>query len=300
MSDIELGDIYRCVPMDPGTPAALVLVTAIDEATQSVGITLLSPDVEFGTSADLLLSKQDTGLAYALVAESDIFGYVWIVQLDRKLGHVDGPVLDALSALREEEPVDHPIAGPPALQRSDPRWSFKLQELKRLQSLTAHCTRELIDGERIPSIDPNALRAPSTETEVAAFEEFVVEVVESVERGAARVPGWLVDIALDDELVAAYRSVGLYNSLRLLWRLADLRDTPAGKQPTHSSLEYCQWLQVELTAGRGYSSLRLLGRSTDVKGPIEARPARTRDGRLIQLSLVSTGALANQHREVYA
>ena len=139
MSDIELGGIYRCVPMDPGTPAALVLVTAIDEATQSVGITLLSADVEFGTSADLLLSKQDTGLAYALVAESDIFGYVWIVQLDRKLGYVDGPVLDALSALRDEEPVDHPIAGPPALQRSDPRWSFKLQELKRLQSLTAHC-----------------------------------------------------------------------------------------------------------------------------------------------------------------
>ena len=38
-------------------------------------------------------------------------------------------------------------------QRSDPRWTFKLQELKRLQSLTAHCNRELIDGERIPTID---------------------------------------------------------------------------------------------------------------------------------------------------
>ena len=36
MNDIELGGIYRCVPMDPGGPASLVLVTAIDEAAQAL------------------------------------------------------------------------------------------------------------------------------------------------------------------------------------------------------------------------------------------------------------------------
>lgn len=297
MNDIEPGGIYRCVPMDPGSPASLVLVTAIDEAAQALGVTLLSADVEFGTSADLLLSKHDTGLAYALLAESDVFGYVWVVQLDRKLGCVDAPVLDALSALRDEEPVGHPVAGPPAVQRSDPRWTFKLQELKRLQSLTAHCTRELIDGERIPSIDPNALRAPSTEAEVAAFEEFVVEVIENVERGAARVPGWLVDIALDEELVRAYRAVGLYNSLRLLWKLADPTDVPIppfamGSASLSDLLEF----QVERSSSAGYSNLWLFGRSTDVRGPIESRVARASDGRLLQLSFIAAGADIT-HRE---
>lgn len=300
MTDIEIGGIYRAVAMDRDTPAALVLVTDFDEATQSLAVTLLSPDIEFGSSTDLVLSGAEIGRTYDLLAESDIFGYAWVVQLDRRIGRVDAQVLEALSALREEDAVDLPIAGPPVVDRSDPRWTFKLQELKRLQGLTADCTRELIDGGRVASIDPNALRAPSTEAEVAAFEEFVVEVVEGVERGIARVPGWLVDIAVDEELAAAYRAVGLYNSLRLLWRFADSTDVAPTPSPTSSQLEQSQELQVEMASASGHSSLWLLGRSTDIRGPIEARPARTRDGRLVQVSLVSASARVTQYREVHA
>jgi hypothetical protein len=300
MTDIEIGGIYRAVAMDHDTPSALVLVTDFEEATQSLAVTLLSPDVELGTSTDLVLAGDDIGRAYDLLAETDIFGYVWVVQLDRRIGQVDARLLEAVSALRQEESIDRPVAGPPVVGHSDPRWGFKLQELKRLQALTSDCTRELIDGERIASIDPNALRAPSTEIEIAAFEEFVVEVVESVERGTARVPGWLVDIALDNELVAAYRAAGLYNSLRLLWKLADSADVPSVPEPVNSTLEHFQSFQVEMAASSGHSSLWLLGRSTDVRGPIEARPARTRDGRLVQVSLVSSGARRTQHRKVYA
>ncbi|MFN3008427.1 hypothetical protein ACK12G_34665 [Mycolicibacterium wolinskyi] len=300
MTDIEIGGIYRAVAMDRDTPAALVLVTDFDETTQSVTVTLLSPDIEFGSSADLVLSGEEIGRTYDLLAESDIFGYMWVVQLDRRIGRVDAQVLEELSALREEDAVDRPVAGPPVLGRSDPRWNFKLQELKRLQRLTTDCTRELIDGGRVASIDPNALRAPSTEVEVAAFEEFVVEVVEGVGRGTARVPGWLVDIALDDELVQAYRAVGLYNSLRLLWRLADPTDAAPTPPGTSSSMEHFQVLQVEMASASGHSSLWLLGRSTDIRGPIEARPARTRDGRLVQISLVSASARVTHSRGVYA
>ncbi|WP_349318945.1 hypothetical protein [Mycolicibacterium canariasense] len=300
MTHIEIGGIYRAVAMDRDTPAALVLVTDFDETTQSVTVTLLSPDVEFGSSADLVLSGTEIGRTYDLLAESDIFGYMWVVQLDRRIGRVDAEVLEALSALREEDVVGRPVAGPPVLGRSDPRWNFKLQELKRLQRLTTDCTRELIDGGRVASIDPNALRAPSTDMEVAAFEEFVVEVVEGVRRGTARVPGWLVDVALDDELVEAYRAVGLYNSLRLLWRLADPTEAVPTSPAAGSSMEHFQVLQVEMASASGHSSLWLLGRSTDIRGPIEARPARTRDGRLVQISLVSAGARVTHSRGVYA
>lgn len=300
MTDIEIGGIYRAVAMDRDTPAALVLMTDFDETTQSATVTLLSPDVEFGSSADLVVSGEEIGRAYDLLAESDIFGYMWVVQLDRRLGRVDTQVLEALSALRDEDVVDRPLAGPPIIDRTDPRWNFKLQELKRLQSLTADCARELIDGGRVASIDPNALRAPSTQAEVAAFEEFVVEVVEGVGRGTARVPGWLVDIALDDELIAAYRAVGLYNSLRLLWRLADPTDAGTTTPSANSPLNHFQVIQVEMASVSGHSSLWLLGRSTDIRGPIETRPARTRDGRLVQISLVSASARATKYREVSA
>ncbi|KQY21199.1 hypothetical protein ASD16_17870 [Cellulomonas sp. Root485] len=298
MTDIEIGGIYRAVAMDRDTPAALVLVTDFDEATQSLTVNLLSPDVEFGSSMDVLLSGGEIGRAYDLLAESDIFGYAWVVQLDRRLGGVDAQVLDALAALRDDEAVDRPVAGPPVVGRTDPRWSFKLEELKRLESLTADCTRELFDGERVASIDPNALRTPSTAAEIAAFEEFVVELVEGVERGTTRVPAWLVD--MDDELVAAYRGVGLYNALRLLWKLADTTDAPAAPQLANASFEFFQEFQVEIAASAGHSSLWLLGRSTDIQGPIEARPARTRGGRLLQVSLVSASERVAQHREVYA
>ncbi|WP_457160426.1 hypothetical protein [Mycobacteroides abscessus] len=300
MTDIEIGGIYRAAAMDRDTAAALVLVTDFDETTQSVTVTLLSPDVEFGSSTDLVLSGEEIGRTYDLLAVSDIFGYMWVVQLDRRIARVDAQVLEALYALREEDDVNRPVAGPPVVDRSDPRWNFKLQELKRLQRLTTDCTRELIDGGRVASIDPNALRAPSTDMEVAAFEEFVVEVVEGVRRGTARVPGWLVDIALDDELVDAYRAVGLYNSLRLLWRLADPTDAVPTSPAAGSSMEHFQVLQVEMASASGHSSLWLLGRSTDIRGPIEARPARTRDGRLVQISLVSAGARITHSRGVYA
>ncbi|GAB3602516.1 hypothetical protein [Microbacterium aureliae] len=300
MNGIEIGGIYRAVAMDRDTPSALVLVTDFDDATQSLTVTLLSPDIEFGSSTDLLLSGNEIGRTYDLLAESDIFGYAWVVQLDRRVGRVEPSLLTTLIALRAEEAIDRPVAGPPVIGRGDPRWNFKLEELKRLQRLTADCTRELIDGEPVTSIDPSALRAPSTDTEIAAFEEFVVEVVERVERGTARVPGWLVDIALDANLVAAYRSVGLYNSLRLLWKLADTTDEPAAPLPSHPRLEHLHKLQVEATAASGHSALWLLGRSTDVRGPIEARAARTRDGRLIQVSLVSASVRVTQHREVYS
>ena len=102
------------------------------------------------------------------------------------------------------------------------------------------------------------------------------------------------------ELVAAYRAVGLYNSLRLLWRLADPTAATPTTQTASSPLEHMQVLQVEMASASGHSNLWLLGRSTDIRGPIEARPARTSDGRLVQISLVSAGARATPYRKVYA
>lgn len=130
---IEAGGIYRACPVDPRQPSALVLVTAVLDG--DVAVTLLSPDLEFGTSRDLVLSPADSGLAYGLLAQSDIYAYLPPDQLDRRLATVDGAVLDVLTALRDDDAIDRPVAGPPVADRTDPRWAFKVAELARLHAL---------------------------------------------------------------------------------------------------------------------------------------------------------------------
>lgn len=144
MTDIEVGGIYRAGPMFGDAQTALVLVTAVDSAKTAISVTLLSPDIEFGTSVDVIVSRQDSGLGYELLAQSDICGYLWSVQLGRQLGTVSPTVLEALAALRLDDVVDRPVAGPPVVDRSDPRWSFKLEELKRLQGLTI--SKQMLGG----------------------------------------------------------------------------------------------------------------------------------------------------------
>ena len=84
---------------------------------------------------DLLLAADVAGLAYNLLVESDIFGYLPVCQLHREVGRVDETVLCALVAFRNDDRTQGLVAGPPVYDRNDPRWKFKLDELCRLREL---------------------------------------------------------------------------------------------------------------------------------------------------------------------
>ncbi|WP_412903433.1 hypothetical protein [Aeromicrobium sp. 179-A 4D2 NHS] len=124
----------------------MVLVTGDFIGVATRAVTLLSPDVEFATPADLLLPRAGSLRPYDLLVESDIFGYVWTDQLDRRLGAVDDGLMNDLTAVRLDESTSRGPAGPPLLNRDDPRWAFKEAELARLRVLTSDCAGYLIDG----------------------------------------------------------------------------------------------------------------------------------------------------------
>ena len=126
-----IGGIYQARTY-ADTPQVFVLVHGTDEADQELAVTLLSPDVELGSSTDLLLAVEDTGLPYRLLAEADVFTYLPAARMGRRVGQVPSRVLEALAALRNDDPVEVPVAGPPVLTAADPRWQFQLAELDRL------------------------------------------------------------------------------------------------------------------------------------------------------------------------
>ena len=125
-----VGGIRRLAPTGGGRAALVLVATGWPDG--DVEVVLLSPDVEFGGSQDILLDRGDTGLVYALIAETDVFGYVDPARLGRELARVDVATISAAHALRYGEVADRPAAGPPVWSRADPRWVWKLAELERL------------------------------------------------------------------------------------------------------------------------------------------------------------------------
>lgn len=127
----DVGDVDRDPKESRGAPPAFA-------------VTLLSPDLEFASSEDLLLRGAELGHTYDLLVMSDVFGYVWSHQLDRRVGRAP-EILADLVALRRGGPTHHGPAGPPITERRDPRWRFRVHELARLWALGADCTCWLVD-----------------------------------------------------------------------------------------------------------------------------------------------------------
>ena len=113
-----------------GRPAAAVL--------------LLTNEAEMATDADFLLPPSATGLPYALLAQTDLYGTVWADQLRPPIGYVAPGALRVAWGLPASAEDDSPGRGMPLRGRLDPRWDFKVSELGELQRLTRDCTRTFI------------------------------------------------------------------------------------------------------------------------------------------------------------
>lgn len=99
-------------------------------------VTLVSEDVEYATHRDVVIERNESGLTYPVIVETDICVPVFNHQLDEPAGKLTEE-LNALLLPRPDveqlEPLRHgiPLSGP-----ADSRWKWKERELARANALS--------------------------------------------------------------------------------------------------------------------------------------------------------------------
>lgn len=148
-SDPAPGQIRRLDAMDAEAAASrLVLIVATDAAAAAAQVVLLTNETEMGSDTDALLPRSATGLAFDLMALTDVTGPAWYVQF--------GPVIAAIDPRLIHNLADN-VAGTPAQGASDPRWDWKQEEHDSLMALIGECARQVIDEDPDSVVDPASL-----------------------------------------------------------------------------------------------------------------------------------------------
>jgi hypothetical protein len=273
---VEAGQIRLLVPMDPGAPPALVLVTESDHELEAHTVVLVSPDTEFGGDRDLLLGNEETGLAYDVLVQAEVASYAWTVQLDAVHGQISQHWLDAVTNLMADgpEPVDPDLrAGSTIVSRQDPRWPFKVAELGRLTELCGECSRQLIDEVEATVVDVPSLQLHADEDDEDHIEtlEYLLHLTEAVASGQVIFPTWVVDRLFDADLDVAYRRAGIYEAYQALLSLVavwlgglpdeTIPEPHAGGVPV---LDRTMQQLLEQQRRHGHTSVRVYCRDTDI------------------------------------
>ncbi|MGH7157232.1 MAG: hypothetical protein ACREGG_03945 [Candidatus Saccharimonadales bacterium] len=107
-------------------------------------MTLVSEDIDYATHRDVLIERNESGLTFPVIVETDICVPVFNHQLDEPVGKLT----EELSALLQPrpdldrlEPQRHGIllSGP-----ADSRWQWKERELANANALSGPCYTELV------------------------------------------------------------------------------------------------------------------------------------------------------------
>jgi len=204
------GVIGRVLPMDrTGSLARLVVVVQRDRAAGALQVALLTNELELGSDRDLLVLPSESRLPFPVLLETDVFSYVWEVQVEVLDASVSQQTLRACRNAMAGEELDDP-AGPANLDRRDSRWGHKKLELSQLMSLSSGCTTQLLNGEVSTVLIESALEAPEPE-ELEDVWEFVDYLDREVRSGALQLPLWFYSERFcSNEYAAAWRKSGAY------------------------------------------------------------------------------------------
>jgi len=157
--DVMAGDLVLVGDMDASDDSRrVVAVLDVDANRRFFLAVLVTNDVSQAGADDLILDPKLTGLPYQVAVLARLPGYLWMVQVDERLGALTDEALDAVMAgyVGAEDPFQNACRGVPLQDRSrDLRWSDLEAEAELIHELSEDCTRKRHDEEMLlPLVDP--------------------------------------------------------------------------------------------------------------------------------------------------
>jgi hypothetical protein len=181
----------------------LVAVLETSDETRTATILLVTNEIENATDLDLIVDPGDAGLPYATMIQSELYGPLFIEQLQGRLGWITDDVRHAVAgALASDgESLDGYKTGLPLGDFADPRRAFKVRELDELEQLVAECRRWL-GGEPadVRLLDPELLLPPPPGTPIDdAADQFLelLDVLNEMGERSVSIPAGLLDSLSD-------------------------------------------------------------------------------------------------------
>lgn len=157
--DVMAGDLVLVGDMDAlDDSRRVVAVLDVDTNRRFFLAVLVTNDVSLSGADDLILDPKLTGLPYQVAVLARLAGYLWMVQVDERLGALTDEALDAVMAghVGAEDAFQNACRGVPLQDRSrDLRWSDLEAEAELIHELSDDCTRKRYNEKiHLPLVDP--------------------------------------------------------------------------------------------------------------------------------------------------
>lgn len=177
--DVVVGEL---VVADSGETRRVFLLTGIDPATRTLAVLLATNETEMATDLDMFIGAEESGAAYDVVVQAELYGHIFPEQLRKLVGKVDEETARmAADSLRSdgESLAGRPMAGPPLVYADDPRRAFKHEELADLRAVSSECRRLLVDGVAdFETIDPSILLPPRSGADPFEVQDRLIEILD--------------------------------------------------------------------------------------------------------------------------
>ncbi len=173
--DVMAGDLVLVGDMDASDDSrSVVAVLDVDTNRRFFLAVLVTNDVSLAGADDLILDPKLTGLPYQVAVLARLPGYLWMVQVDERLGALTDEALYAVMAgyVGAEDSLQNACRGVPLQDRSrDLRWSDLEAEAELIHELAYNCTRKRHDEEMyLPLVDPELWPASNSEWDLSCAE----------------------------------------------------------------------------------------------------------------------------------
>lgn len=209
---ISVGDV-RLIRRPGRGESRHVLVYEVDTVNATCEVLLMHSEVDYATEFDVIVGLSETELSYVLVAQTDIRGRVWTLDLGRRIARVtanlqrfgfDLPNSESSSGNRGVR-----LAGP-----LDVRWSFKLSEGQVLSEIVDSCLAAELLGVAVYDFTPDVV-------------ELVAQLMgEELNKATAR----LAELHLRRQLVVSHEALMNMPEVKLLRALRSLPEDEFGQE----------------------------------------------------------------------